>query len=208
MTKDVLVNRALRHAKLTEIESVDDDNELSAFISNEFDAIVEEALDAGNFDWPQARRRRSLHLITETWGEWEYAHDLPDDMVQLHGLVEPDTAEKFTLSEYEYALFEYRDDADRSGIRVASHHEELDAIYTGLLTSVPYMSLPFAIAVSWLLAHHLSDAFGSAERSVYNYQMYTQKINEAKAHDHKKEHPSVKGVYTLLEDDYAETKFN
>jgi hypothetical protein len=208
MTKAVLVNRALRHANLTTIESTDEDNDISAFIAEEFDEIVEEALNAGNFDWPQARRRRTLLQISQTWGNWQYAFDLPDDMVQLHFLVQTDANETDTLAEWEYALFEYRDDADRSGIRVATDYPELDAIYTGHLTSVPYMSNPFAIAVSWLLAHHLSDAFGGAERSAYCYSMYTQKINEAKAHDHRKEHPSVRGEYTLLEDDYAESKFN
>lgn len=198
MTRTELANRALRHAKLSTINSLNDDTETAAYINEIFNDTSKEALTDGNFDWAFARRRRTLNQVVVTFGEWTYAHDLPDDMAQLQKLIPTDYKEDYALPADQYRMFEYRDDADRSGIRVASEHENLDAQYIGLVISVPYMPIGFANALSWLLGYYLADAFGTTERAVYCKAIYEQEIKKAKVQSQKKDFPGRKGAFTLI----------
>jgi hypothetical protein len=198
MTENVLANRALRHAKLTTITSLDEDSEQAALINEILPDVMAEALEE-QWDWSFARRRRSLSMIPVlTYGLWDYAYSLPDDMVQVRFYTVPDS--KTPLTESEYELFEYRDDADQSGSRLASNLDEVDIVYTGLVATIPNVPIYFANALSWLLAHYLADAFGGTERAVYCLQMFQRTIMIARGKDDQRERQSTRGTYTLLED--------
>ncbi len=198
MTENVLANRALRHAKLTTIESVDEDSPHAALIREILPDVISEGVEE-KFDWSFCRRRKALSMIPAlTFSEWLYSYSLPDDMVQLRHVMLPDS--ETALTEEEYELFEYRDDADRSGSRLASDYDELDVRYVGRIRSVPDMPLYFANAIAWLLAHYLADHFGGSERTAFCHQMYQGVIRVARQKDEQRQRQSVKGSFTLIED--------
>lgn len=198
MTEDVLVDRALRHAKLPPVTSVDQDNPQAALVNEILGDVIDEALQE-QWDWSFARRRKALSMIPDlTYAQWEYAYSLPDDMVQVRKFCETDSSDALESDQYE--LFEYRDDTDRSGSRLATDLDEIYIVYTGSIRTVPHMPLYFANAVSWLLAHYLADAFGGSERSIYCRQIYNTEIMVARGKDDQRERQSMKGSFTLLED--------
>ena len=194
MTETVLANRALRHAKLTTIESADEDTPHASFIREILPDVLSEGIEE-KFDWTFCRRRKALSMIPDlTFSTWLYSYSLPDDMVQLRHVCVPDSEQ--TLEESEYEMFEYRDDADRSGSRLASDYTELDLRYVGRIRSIPDIPLYFANAISWLLAYYLADHFGGTERAVYCFSTYRETMRIARAKDDQRNRQSKQGSYT------------
>lgn len=193
-----LINRGMRHAKLAPLRSIDQNGDQAAEARELIPLAIREALEQ-DWNWTFAKRRVALTLVPDaTYAEWEYLFDLPDDVVQVRALY--DTGSTTPKDPDLYEFLRNRDDADRAETRVAMDVDECDVVYTGMLTVVPDLPMYFANAVAWLMAYYMADAFAGTERAAYCYEMYMMKIREARARDHQRITPNVKGEYTLVDE--------
>jgi hypothetical protein len=201
MTEVQLANRALRHAKLSTIESLDDQGDVQAYIREELQSVIDEGLES--YDWTFARERTTLNQIDVEYSTWLYVYDLPDGMIVPRIFTRPDVDHRFySLKEDDYELFYNRETADKASQRMACNQETMDLVYTRRITVVPYLPDYFARAIAYLLAFYLANTFGGQERSTWASQ-YWETIAQPKAADRDKmfRAPSVRGESELVDPD-------
>jgi len=197
MNELTLTNRALRNAKLDTIDSLDDLNDVAAYCRENMQDFIDEMLS--EHDWGFARVRKSLIQTTVMFSDWDYAFDLPDDMIKKQTFVITDQNHRqYELTEEDYEVFNDDSSADGNSARVAFNREDIDIVYTKRITVVSRLPYYFANALAYLYAYYLGTAFGGAERAGWAYQMYSQKeLQRAIGQDHDLKRKSIKGEREL-----------
>ena len=196
-----LTNRALRNAKLDTIDSLDDTNSVAAYCRENMQSFIDEMLSEKY--WGFARKRISLNRLTITFSDWDYAFDLPDDLIELEALTIKDyNHREYPLEASDYEIFNDETTPDTDAGRVACNHEEIDCVYTKQITVVARLPNYFSIALSYLYAYYLATAFGGAERAGWAYQMYTAvELPKAIGKDNQMKRHNVKGSSELTNTD-------
>ncbi len=197
MTEVTLANMALRAAKLTTIDSLDDTNELASYIKEIFPDVIKEQL--GEHLWGFARKTNPMTLLVDTFEDWAYLHDNPDDMVMPERYYPTGYNYKTQfLAAEQYEVIHNMTSADRASGRIASNEENLSIVYTKYFREIAYYPLYFAQALSYLLAYYLAQNFGGQERASWAYQMWsTLKLPWAIGKDQDRGRENVKGEATL-----------
>lgn len=201
MTDVTLVNRALRQAKLDTIDSLDDENEVAAYCKGNLPLVITEGLT--EHDWGFARKRVVLlQLVGIDYSSWDYIYDMPDDMIQPQHFVPHDVDHRdYELTEEQYEVFENSETADRASGRVGCNEEELDLVYTKMMSVVPHFPYYFAEALTYLLGYHLASTFGGTERANQALTIWIQeKLPWAIGKDNNRKRNNVKGESSLTTD--------
>ncbi len=201
MTDVMLANQALRLAKLTKIDSLDDSNENASYLKDWFPEHIKEIL--GEHHWNFAKRTKQLTELNIDFNQWDYVFDLPDDMVHSYRYYPTgyDYNKNF-LSTDQFEVFGNTTLADAQSERVATNEADLSLVYTKYIREIPYFPREVADALSYLMAYYLATSFGGAERAAWAYQMYTdRKLPYAIGKDHDMQRDNIQGVATLLTDD-------
>lgn len=204
MTNTLLANLALTYGKLTAIDSIDDPNVRSSYIKQILPEVIKQQL--GEHFWGFARKTKEMTPVSETFENWDYVHDIPDDLVR---------PEKFYPSGYDYerhflengayVIFENDLTADRAFGRVASDQENLSVVYTKYISVIPLFPNYFADAMAYLLGYFLATRFGGSERAAWCYQMWnTDRLPYAIGKDWDQTRANVQGIPTLTTDDLVD----
>ena len=204
MTNTLLANLALNYAKLQKIDNINDSNERAGYIKQILPEVLKQQL--GEHYWGFARKTTEMLIVSETFENWDYVHDIPDDLVR---------PEKFYPSGYDYQLhfltaeqytiFENDLTADRAFGRIASNQENLSVVYTKYISVIPLFPNYFADAMAYLLGYYLATRFGGSERAAWCYQMWgTDRLPNAIGKDWDVERHNVQGIPTLTTDDIVE----
>ena len=194
-----LYNTALNHVSGTKIQAVDEGG--NADVCNEFVLLAtNQALEP--WDWTFARERRTLTYrtvpnpdfpavpgapatIPETYGDWDYVYDLPNDFLSMREVVD------HAADEFETRM-----------ITINSDSAELVIVYTSSLRVIENFPDPFSMALSYLLAYFIGARVSGddLQRDDGILNKYGIFLELAKKHDSRRQKMSVRGEYTLVEE--------
>lgn len=200
MDQVTLYNMALDHIGGTRIQAVDEGG--NADVLNSFIQVcIDDALE--KHDWGFARNVKDLtyrvvlnpdydvsdpsseEYIPETWDEWEYVYDLPDDFLCMREVKDHEQDEYETLM-----------------TTICSNQSSMTIKYTSSLRIVENFPNSFSEALSYLLAYYAFtrvSGFDPANKQVM-LQQYEIFLKLAMMNNSRRQKYSQKGEYTIVED--------
>lgn len=200
MDELIFTNMSLSAVKIKNIESLDAKNDVAIFCRKHLQVVINEML--AEYDWSFARKRQALNQLTGiTYAQWAYVYDMPDGMVEPRKVCLPDTDHNVDyLIEGEYEYFFNSETADKAHGRLATDYNEIELVYTTEITAVDRLPPSFLEALVYLFGHRIGMKFGGMDRAQSALAVYrTTQLPRAIHFDAKRERPSVKGGYLLLD---------
>jgi hypothetical protein len=195
-----LYNLALHHIGGTRIQAVDEGG--NADVLNDFLQVsIDNALE--KYDWGFARDIQTLtyrtilnpdydaldpnsdQYIPETWGDWSYVFDLPDDFLALRNVKDHEPGDYETLM-----------------TTICSNQDSMRITYTSSLRIVENFPNPFSEALAYLLAYNTCTRIVGfdAQQKQSLLQFYDASLRLAMQNSSRRQRYSIQGEYTLAED--------
>lgn len=145
-----IYNQALSNIGVTRFVSDIDDGSLEAEVCSQWYSLVRDEL-LRSADWPFARRRVALALVSDGPDHWEYQYRYPSDCLFLRSIVVSGIRNPRTDQRTEFEIA-----SDDTGRVIWTDMPDAEAIYTRRIESAEQFDPLVVTALSWALSARIA----------------------------------------------------
>ena len=166
MNQVEIANYAITRLGGRQISTLDQDSESAQTMNSLFEDSIREVLEV--YPWPDVIKRTTLAAVTdgESYTRWEHCYQLPNDIVWLIDILDPDSYEPLRNVPSLYAPSPTRKPIwEREQHRIFCDVSPCRIMYVFYPTDFDVLSVNLAKAAGLKLAHNAAQRLGKSEET-------------------------------------------